>query len=39
MGLIVFLFGIVTGVGLHIAYLQQDEIKITFKVEKKNVDK
>lgn len=31
MAIVVFLFGVVAGIG----YLQQDEIKITFKVEKK----
>lgn len=36
MGIIVFLFGVVTGVGLHIVYLNQDEFKIIFKVEKNN---
>lgn len=36
MGIIVFLFGIVTGVGLHIAYLNQNEFKIIVKVEKNN---
>lgn len=35
MGLIVFLFGVIAGVGLHIAYMNQDEFKITFKVERK----
>lgn len=35
MGLIVFLFGVAAGVGLHIVYLSQDEFRITFKVERK----